>query len=139
MDTVNRLLEHDLMLGTLAKESRECFERGFNTASLACIFIFVEQGLKMSLHCTEGNFNQLLHLAAEKQLLSPEEFATLDEVRRIRNSIFHESHYKLGYLKEGIAYILSEDESKAEIFHDLSGACFEIILKIGFGGCQKQL
>lgn len=63
-------------------------------------------------------------------LLSDEEFLILDEVRKIRNKIFHESQYGLFYAKGGIEYPFSEDVTKREIFNDFSYECFRIVLKL---------
>lgn len=124
MESVNRLLECDLMLGTLAKEAIECHEKGMHSASLACLFIFVEQRLKMCLERTEGNFNRLIHIAAKEKLISAEEFAMLDKLRQLRNSLFHESHYAWSYEKAGISYPLSEENTKTVIFRDFSHDSF---------------
>ena len=130
MNSINRLLEHDLMLGTLAKEALECHIKRLNTASLACLFIFVEQGLKMCLDKAEGNISQLNLLALKEKKISVEEFTKLDNLREMRNKLFHESHYAWFYEKEGDIYPFSEDVTKEVIFNDFSDDCFNIILKL---------
>jgi hypothetical protein len=56
MDTVNRLIERDLLFGTLAREAEECYEENKGMAALACLFILAEQAIKFAVNKLDGNF-----------------------------------------------------------------------------------
>ena len=130
MNIVNELIARDLVLGTLAKEATECSEENKNMAALACLFILVEQAVKLTLDRTDGVFYQLLKTARKEKLISDKEYSVLDRLRQIRNRMFHETHYAWFYEKEGIFYPFSEDETKQKIFDEFSGICFGIVLKL---------
>ena len=118
------------MLGTLARESVECHAESRNMAALTCLFILVEQAIKLALDKMEGNFNQLIIVARERQILSEEEFILLNQVRIIRNIFFHESHNAWFRVKDGIVYPFDEDETKEIIFNEISSECFNIVLRL---------
>jgi hypothetical protein len=130
VDIINKLVARDLVLGTMAREARECSQEGRNMAALACLFILVEQAVKLALDKTEGNFARLLRVAKRKGLLSAEEFVLVDHMREVRNKLFHESHYAWFSEKNGVLYPFSEDETRKAIFDKFSDKCFEIILKL---------
>lgn len=130
MGIINELIARDLVLGTLAKEAKECSQEDKNMAALACLFILAEQTVKLALDKTEGNFYQMLKVAKKKDLISSEDFSVLDSLRQIRNRFFHETHYAWCYEKDGVQYLFSEDETKKEIFNDFSDAVFRIVLKL---------
>jgi hypothetical protein len=129
-DIVNELLARDLVLGTLAREAEECSEDNKNMAALACLFIIIEQAIKFALDKTEGNFYRLLRIAKEKNLISAKEFSIINQIRQIRNKMFHESHYAWFSEKDGILYQFSEDKTKKEIYNAFSDECFKIVLKL---------
>ena len=65
-ETLNEIIAKDLVIGTLAREAVECYEENKNMAALACLFILIEQVIKLSLDQTEGNYYRLLRTAKEK-------------------------------------------------------------------------
>jgi len=127
---IDELIAQDLVIGTLAREAKECSHEGKNMAALACLFILAELTVKLALNRTKGNFYQLLETAKEKKLISHEEYSLLDNLRQIRNRFFHETHYAWSYEKGSIAHLFSEDETKKEIFDDFSNAVFQIMLRL---------
>lgn len=92
MSVINELLARDLVIGTLAREAKECSDEGKNMAALACLFILTELTVKLALDRAKGSFYQLLETAKEKKLISHEEYSLLDNLRQIRNRFFHETH-----------------------------------------------
>ena len=127
---VNDILAQDLVLGTLAREAMECYAENKNMAALACLFILVEQAIKFGLERTEGDYYGLLRVARKRQLISDEEFKALDQLREIRNKMFHESQYAWFMESKGIRYPFSEDETKRLMFEIFSETCFKVALKM---------
>jgi len=127
---VNGIIARDNALGRLAQEAEECASDGKYMASIACLSILAEQVIKLGLNVTDGNFHNLLRDTKEKGLISQNEFIALDNLRQIRNKIFHESHHAHALTINGIAYILSEDDTKELIYKMYSDKCFEISLNL---------
>ena len=59
MDTANKLLERDLLFGTLAREAEECYKENRGMAALACLFILAEQAIKFAVNKVDGTFNNV--------------------------------------------------------------------------------
>jgi hypothetical protein len=127
---VNNIIALDLVLGDLSRESEQCHSENKNMASLACLFILVEDAIKLGLHRNEGNFYDLIIIAKDEKIISKEDFIILDQVRNLRNKLFHENHYSYCMEIEGIAYFFSENETKKVIYNRYADKCFKIVLKI---------
>ena len=127
---VAKIIKEDRLLGNLAQEAEECYSEDKNMAALACLFILVEQAIKFGLEKTEGNFADLIKEAKENGILSQIEFDMLNDLRKIRNGLFHETHYSWILEEDGVASFFSENETKEKIYALFSTRCFEIVLKM---------
>jgi hypothetical protein len=127
---VNKILERDRALGNLCKEACQSYEQNNYFAAIACIFIVSEQVLKYSLDKNSGNFNQCILEAKNKNIINNEEYLMLDNIRNMRNAIFHENNYSQGLTIGGKLYPIDEDETKQIIFDLFSEPIFKMTLNI---------
>ena len=127
-ELVNEIIARDLVMGTLARESLECYEENKNMSALACLFILTEQAIKVSLNKQEGNFAKLINEAKSKGIVSEDEFYLLNDFREIRNKIFHENNYMWHIEVNVIFYPFSENQTKKTIFEKYSEICFRTTL-----------
>jgi uncharacterized protein YutE (UPF0331/DUF86 family) len=107
-------------------------------AALACLFVLVEQAVKLAANRIEGDFHECSRLLREEELISEEEFLTINQLREIRNRMFHESHYAWFVEISGVAYPLSEDETKGKLFAEFSDRCFAAVLKLVEGSHRQS-
>ena len=99
-------------------------------AALVCLFVLVEQVIKFGLDKVEGNFFGLIKKAKDNKIISEQEFNILNELREIRNKLFHELHYAWFLVENEMAYLFCEDTTKGKIYAQYSDRCFDIVLKI---------
>jgi hypothetical protein len=110
----------DSTLGTLAREALESASDVRFMASLACLFIFAEQSVKLACHKTEGNFSNQITALRDSKTLSEEQADFLDTLRTARNKLFHENHTMWGLEdSEGKITFLSENEALEEMWDTL--------------------
>jgi len=129
IDKINKIIEKDLVLGGLAREAEECYFEGKNMAALACLFVLVEQAVKFGLDKIGGNFSDLIKEARDSKIISQQDFDMLNELREIRNKLFHELHYAW-ILEDEIAHPFYEDTTKRKIYAQYSDQCFDVVLKM---------
>lgn len=127
---INKIIARDLVLGDLAREAEECYNNSLYTAANACIFLLIEHAIKYGVGELDGNFSKLLLKAKETGLISEQDFEILNNVRERRNKIFHECNYMFFENINGIAYQLSEPDTKKIIYETFAGRCFSIVNNI---------
>ena len=127
---VAEICAKDKMLGDLSRECLWCAENNQYMAALACLFILVEQSIKMAMYVTEGHFATLLESAKENGIISLKEYGVINQMREIRNKLFHENHYAGAMEKDGLIWQFSEDETKELLFNELSLPCFNVIFNL---------
>jgi hypothetical protein len=133
-ELVRKITERDLVLGSLAIEANNSAEDERFYAALSCLFVLMEQVVKLSSGNTEGNLHNQVNLLRKKELLSAEECETLHEIKHIRNKMFHESNYMWPLeANKGItgkAFLFSEIETRKKIWNSFSKKIFKIILNL---------
>lgn len=129
-ELINKILERDRVLGSLCNEAYLSFQERNYFAAIACLFILSEQVLKYSLDKNNGNFNKCITEAKNQNIINNEEYLLLDNIRNIRNAIFHENNYGQGLPIDGNLYPIDEDETKQIIFKLYSDPIFKLTLKI---------
>ena len=85
--------------------------------------------VKCSLDKNNGNFHELLQEAERKLVIARNEFLLLNRLREFRNKLFHQNHYFLVLVWDGINYPVDEDGTK-KIYEKLTNYLFEIVFKI---------
>ena len=130
MSAVNRIIEQDLVLGTLSREAVECYADNKNVAALSCLFLLMEHSIKRGLAVDDGNFAKSINDAYNQKLISIVEYKMLEELRELRNKMFHENHYAWALEIDGVAYFFSEDSTKRLLFTHFAEDCFETALKL---------
>jgi hypothetical protein len=126
---INNIASRDKVLGELAEEAEFCFSENKNKASLACLFVLLEQALKLSLD-EDARLFDLIKIIKKDKILNNDEVNFLDEMRVLRNAIFHDSHYSYCLESEGKAILFSEDEAFSMLYAKYSLPCFNILLKL---------
>lgn len=127
---VAEICAKDKMLGDLSRECLWCAENKQYMAALACLFILVEQAMKMAMDVTERHFAILLESAKENGIIGLKEYGVIDQMREIRNKLFHENHYEGAMEKDGLIWQFSEDETKELLFNELSSPCFNVVFNL---------
>lgn len=120
-EVVNKIQTQGLAIGVLADEAVKSATDGRYMAALSCLFVLAEQSVKQASQVTSGNFQrQILSLLKDKKI-SFAESSALDDLRNIRNKIFHENHYMYAVVdKNNRATMLSEHEGKEQLWNKLS-------------------
>jgi hypothetical protein len=127
---LNKIIERNQLIGTLALESVQCYNAHYDTAALACLFILVEQTVKFRLDVTEGNYNILLKSAKEEKAITDDDFTLLNFLRELRNKMFHENYYTWSFEVRGIQHFFSEDNTKKLLFSEYAEPCFQIVIRL---------
>lgn len=127
---IQEIIARDMMLGDLSREAIECAADGRYMAGLACLFILMEQSVKLALGVSDGNFADLSKDALAKGLIEEEEHGILEKVRSIRNKLFHESHYEHCVVKDNLIWQFSEEETKEMLFKEYSFPCLKLAYKL---------
>jgi hypothetical protein len=109
---ITHIYELDMAFGNICYEAEECYERENYMATLACIFIIAEQSLKFRLDKTDGNFHNLINDAYKKGKINKNDFSILMELKKARNTLFHENHYSNAVIENSKANLMSEDDTK---------------------------
>lgn len=135
MDNIRVLIRDiqagDLALGTLADEAYKCSIKNKYMASLACLFILAEQSIKLANEKNEGNLNEQIEELKKKGKISVEQYHFLNQLRTIRNKLFHENHYMwVVDDRNGKATFFSEQEAKKSLWESLCIPTFEICRKL---------
>jgi len=130
LDVVNEIIARDLVFGTMASEAYECIKEKKNMAALASLFILAEHAVKFSVNMVDGLFFNANKKAKDEGLISDQEFLLLDQLRKVRNKIFHENHYANIFKIDDIAYPFSEDETKEKILNMFMEPVLKIVLKL---------
>jgi hypothetical protein len=129
-DILNKIIERNQLIGTLAVESVQCYNDHYDMAALACLFILVEQTVKFRLNVIEGNYNSLLELAKEEKAITADDLTLLNFLRELRNKMFHEKHYAWSFEVRGIQHFFSEDNTKRLLFSEYAEPCFQIVIRL---------
>jgi hypothetical protein len=127
---LNKIIERNQLIGTLALESVQCYNDHYDMAALACLFILVEQTIKFRLNVIEGNYHRLLKLAKEEKAITDDDFILLNFLRELRNKMFHENHYAWSFEVRGIQHFFSEDNTKRLLFSEYAEPCFQIVIRL---------
>ena len=114
--TANDILAHDRTFGRLCEEAQRSFHAGNYFASLACLFILAESITKFKLEKTHEKFYDLIEEASAKKVFSEDEYIALNELRSIRNKLFHENDYSCFIDINNKVYPLDEDETKKLLY-----------------------
>lgn len=122
--------EHGLALGILADEAVESAKDERYMAALVCLFVFTEQLLKQLNDVCSGNFRKQIVELLEKEVISNEEALILDNLRKIRNILFHENHYMYAIVENDKALMCSEYEAKEDLWNKLALPVLDICLKL---------
>ena len=131
MDAINKISAKDRSRGTFAGEAYECMKAGKNMPALCSLFVLSEQAVKSALGILEGNFYNLSIKARNKGLITAEEFRILDNLREIRNKLFHEDHHSLFISdKNGTNFPVDESETWGMIFRIYAPDCLAIVAKL---------
>jgi hypothetical protein len=129
-EIVEQIRAHGLAIGTLANEAIESANDGRYMAALSCLFILAEQSVKQASQVTSGNFKKEISTLENNNLLSADEILILTELRKVRNAIFHESHYMYAIVSEGKATMFSEQDAQEQLWDKFSLLAFTICLKL---------
>ena len=128
--TINEIIARDLIIGTITRESVECFMEEKYLAAISLLFILAEQSVKYSIDKMSGNYYSHLKIAKQKGILNEAEYKILDDLRIFRNKMFHENLYAWHFIYEDVAYPFSESSTHKIIYEIFSPSCFEVILKL---------
>ncbi|MDP3988044.1 MAG: hypothetical protein Q8P80_02775 [Candidatus Levybacteria bacterium] len=129
---LNNISNRDKVFGKLCQEAENSYENANYFAALACLFVAAEQIIKYSLDENDGNFQQALLKAKEKEIIDENLFIALNNLRNFRNRLFHENHYipTTEFVFDGIVYPPDEDETKKVIYDKFSQSIFNLVEKI---------
>jgi len=127
---VNTICEKDRVFGKLCLEAEHSYQNQDYFAAIACLFVLAEQVIKYCVDKNHGKFQDSLVEAKNKNIINEDEFCVLNELKTLRNKIFHENHYSLGLVINDKVYPIDEDETKQIIFEKFSDRLFFIVLKI---------
>lgn len=126
-EIVNLLHSKSLVLGSLAEESVMSTKDGRYMAGLACLFILAEQSVKTANSTVSGNFKDQVLELVDKKIITEAQGEILNDLRKRRNALFHESHYMWAVFDSNKnASLLSEDVAKQMIWNELSLPVLEI-------------
>ena len=127
---INRILEKDHVFGKLCSEAEHAYKHKNYFSALVCLFVISEQIIKHSINIIDGNFYQATVEAREKDLINDVEFKITNDLRKLRNKIFHENHYSMGIEINGIYFLVSEDEIKEILYNKFSYSVFLLVLRL---------
>lgn len=122
---------HDLAIGVLAYECIESANDQRYMASLACLFVLAEQSVKLANQVSEGNFKQQISNLVDNRTITKDEGLLLNNLRGIRNTLFHENHYMYAVVSDdGKATFLGEHDAKEALWEKFSVPVLNICLRI---------
>ncbi len=126
----NQIEERDRVFGKLCFEAEYSCEHENYFAALACLFVVSEQIIKHSVNKIDGNFYQAIVDARDRKIINDVEYEMIDNLRQLRNKIFHENHYAMGIEINGINFPINEDEIKEILYKEFSNKVFLLVLKL---------
>ena len=126
----NQVAEKDRVFGKLCSEAEYSYKHENYFAALACLFIISEQIIKHSVDKIDGNFYQATTDARDKKIIDDVEYEMIDNLRQLRNKIFHENHYSMGIEINGKNFPIDEDEVKEIIYRKYSERVFILVLRL---------
>ena len=129
---LNSISGVDKVFGKLCWEAENCYKNENYFAAISCLFIATEQIIKYSLSENDGNFHQSLLKAKKNKVINSNLFMALEDLRNLRNRLFHESQYTpiTEFIFDGILYPPYEDETRKFIYERFSGVIFDLVNKI---------
>ena len=120
----------DRMYGRLCYEAESSYENRYYFAGIACLFVIAEQISKHSVGKADGNFQRVNNEAEASGAITKDEHQVLEDIREIRNRIFHENHYALGVVFDDVIYPFDEDETKEMIFEKFSEDIYAMVFRL---------
>ncbi len=85
-----------MFLEELCEEAEKSYLDQNYFAAFVYLFIIAEQIIKHSVDLNEGNFHEASKIALENGHINNAESNFINDLKQIRNEIFHENHYSLG-------------------------------------------
>jgi hypothetical protein len=124
---INEISAHDRVLGEISFEAHQASEQNMPIASLACLFILVEQTIRYHHENFDDN---LKHLINKSELLNEKDKDLLENIRYLRNNIFHAFHHGTMLTDGQRVLCLNETDDLMHLFNQLFRPCLKIILKL---------
>ena len=121
------------VFGDLSREAEDSFTHYNHSAALACLFVLLEGSLKYSLDYDETDklsLSTAINKCYQTKKISVEEKELLHQIRRIRNSLFHDDPYSIAIVIDGLIYQYSETETKELLYEKYSPVVFGICARI---------
>ena len=122
----NHILEKHRFLGEIAQELVECYKNECFTSALFDLFILTEHLCKNSNDVSSGNFHKTIDDLYENKKITPYEKKILNELKSIRNKMFHENLAIWIFEINGIAYPFSETETRKILYEKYAKDIFKI-------------
>lgn len=129
-EIVTKIIEKDRVFGKLCLEAESSYDQGNYFSALACLFVITEQIIKFSVDKVGGNFQKTALEAKGEEIINKDEFKIIDNLRDIRNKIFHENHIASGIEIDGKFWSFSEDETRQLIYDNFSQKIFQLVFKL---------
>lgn len=104
---------------------------------LPLLFLSIEKSIKISvsnnrddMQIFEKSFSFVIKKAFEDNLININEKDFLNNIRSIRNMLFHDMEESNWYIKDWKIYMYSENETFLLIYKEVSEESFKLILKL---------
>lgn len=130
---INEIAAHHRAFGGLCYEAYESNKQGSYMAALSCLFVLTELSLKYKLEIESDDrigLQRVIQKAVAAGIIDVTEQAKLNEIRELRNKLFHEDHYQSFPLAiDGLLWPVYEDETKELLFDMYSDFVFKLVAR----------
>lgn len=118
-------------MGVLVFEMLECNRKDKGLASLACLFLLLEQSVVFASEANKDNtFFELIEMLFENKKITTKERVFLHKMRKQRNSIFHENINSISVTVGGKVYPLDETDNLLFLFREEVRVSLTLIYKL---------
>jgi uncharacterized protein YutE (UPF0331/DUF86 family) len=127
---LNNIAGADKVFGKLCLEAENSYKNRNHFAALICLFVTAEQIVKHATDKNSGNYYNILIEAKKSKIINKKEFEILNNLRNLRNIVFHENNYSSGIEIKGIYFPFDEEETMSILYEKYSLNIFMLVEKI---------